>query len=42
MKLENSKDTLYCCDTFEGVVKASSKDNFYKGGEHKDVMKWTP
>ncbi len=28
---------LYCCDTFEGVVKASDQDNFYEGGEHADA-----
>jgi O-methyltransferase len=37
MKMEKSSNTLFCCDTFKGVVKASSKDNWYKGGEHKDV-----
>lgn len=30
-------DYLYLCDTFEGVVKASNKDNFYKNGEHSDT-----
>jgi len=37
LKLNDSKSTLFCCDTFEGVVKASKDDNFYKGGEHKDT-----
>lgn len=32
---ENTK--VYLCDTFEGVVKASDKDNIYKGGEHQDT-----
>lgn len=27
---------VYLCDTFTGVVKASSKDSQYKGGEHSD------
>jgi O-methyltransferase len=31
-------DPVYLCDTFSGVVKASSKDvTFYKGGEHADT-----
>jgi hypothetical protein len=30
--------TVYLCDTFEGVVKASNTfDNVYKGGEHRDT-----
>jgi len=34
----NSKKHLYACDTFEGVVKSSSKyDNFYKNGEHRNT-----
>ncbi len=33
----NSNDSLFLCDTFNGVVKTSEKDNFYKGGEHDDV-----
>ncbi len=28
---------IYLCDTFEGVVKASTKDSVYKGGEHSDT-----
>jgi O-methyltransferase len=32
---ENTK--VYLCDTFEGVVKATQSDAFYKGGEHKDT-----
>lgn len=31
----NSK--TYLIDTFAGVVKASDKDTFYKGGEHSDT-----
>jgi O-methyltransferase len=30
-------DPVYLCDTFTGVVKASSKDNGYTGGEHSDT-----
>lgn len=34
------KDTIYLCDTFSGVVKASAKqDNIYIGGEHNDTSK---
>ena len=33
----NLNDSLFLCDTFNGVVKTSEKDNFYKGGEHDDV-----
>jgi O-methyltransferase len=29
--------TLYLCDTFAGVVKASEKDTLYQGGEHADT-----
>jgi O-methyltransferase len=32
-----AKDSVYLCDTFEGVVKAGSNDTFYKGGEHADT-----
>lgn len=31
------KDEVYLCDTFSGVVKASSKDSEYSGGEHADT-----
>lgn len=37
LKLTNSQDTLYCCDTYEGIVKASEEDNYFKGGELKDT-----
>jgi O-methyltransferase len=30
-------DPVYLCDTFQGVVKASEKDEEYKGGEHSDT-----
>jgi len=36
-KLLNVDATIYMCDTFEGVVKASDKDNKYKGGEFSDT-----
>jgi O-methyltransferase len=28
---------VYLCDTFFGVVKASERDNRYRGGEHSDT-----
>ncbi len=39
MKLSSIKDTMYLCDTFEGVVKAGSRDSSYKGKEHADTSK---
>ncbi len=33
----SNQDKLYLCDTFEGVVKASKKDNIYINGEHSDT-----
>jgi O-methyltransferase len=30
-------DTVYLCDTFSGVVKASQSDTTYVGGEHSDT-----
>ena len=30
-------DSIYLCDTFEGVVKAGPHDTVYKGGEHADT-----
>lgn len=30
-------DPVYLCDTFTGVVKASTRDDLYKGGEHGDT-----
>jgi O-methyltransferase len=29
--------TVYLCDTFAGVVKATDKDTRYRGGEHADT-----
>ena len=34
---KNSKNKFFLCDTFQGVVGASEKDNKYLGGEHSDV-----
>jgi O-methyltransferase len=36
-KLSGITDTIYLCDTFRGVVKASAHDPLYKGGEHHDT-----
>lgn len=36
-KLCGINHKFYLCDTFEGVVKAGSKDAIYKGGEHADT-----
>ncbi len=36
-KLMGIPATVYLCDTFEGVVKASSSDRHYAGGEHADT-----
>lgn len=32
----SANKTVYLCDTFAGVVNASSKDGTYVGGEHSD------
>jgi O-methyltransferase len=32
-----SSATVFLCDTFNGVVKASSRDSHYQGGEHADT-----
>lgn len=37
LALLNSNIPFYLADTFSGVVKASEKDEFYKGGEHADT-----
>jgi O-methyltransferase len=37
LSLLNSTSKLYMADTFTGVAKATSKDVFYFGGEHKDT-----
>ena len=33
------KDSVYFCDTFEGVVKADKQDSTYRGGEHADASR---
>ena len=33
----NDKKQIFLCDTFTGVVKATSKDSEYYGGEHADT-----
>ena len=37
MDLLGKTNTVFLCDTFSGVVKASEKDNTYVGGEHADT-----
>lgn len=37
LALLNSTNNFYLADTFSGVVKATEKDTFYKGGEHADT-----
>ena len=37
LSLLNSHCKLYLADTFTGVAKATSKDDFYVGGEHSDT-----
>jgi len=36
-QLERIPGTVYLCDTFDGVVKAGSRDRHYEGGEHSDT-----
>jgi O-methyltransferase len=36
-QLNGIQDTLYLCDTFEGVVKAGPKDSTYVGNEHSNT-----
>lgn len=36
-KAVGDESQVYLCDTFEGVVKATTKDSIYKGGEHADT-----
>lgn len=38
-KLSGISEPVYLCDTFTGVVKASSSDSFYTGGEHSDASR---
>lgn len=37
LSLLNAKNNFYIADTFEGVVKTTTNDFFYSGGEHKDA-----
>lgn len=37
LALLDSTNNFYLADTFSGVVKATEKDAFYKGGEHADT-----
>jgi O-methyltransferase len=36
-QLARANNSVYLCDTFEGVVKAGAEDTIYKGGEHADT-----
>ena len=36
-KLEEIPNTIFLCDTFEGVVKAGEHDDFYEGKEHANT-----
>lgn len=38
-ELSGIVDPVYLCDTFTGVVKATKKDWFYRGGEHRDASR---
>ncbi|MFB3789248.1 MAG: TylF/MycF/NovP-related O-methyltransferase [bacterium] len=38
-RLAGIADSVYLCDTFSGVVKASPRDFHYKGGEHADTSR---
>jgi O-methyltransferase len=40
-QLDDSRSTIYLCDTFRGVVKASERDSTYKGGEWADTSRET-
>jgi O-methyltransferase len=33
------RERAFLCDTFSGVVKATSRDSIYKGGEHGDASR---
>lgn len=35
--MQNKNTKVFLCDTFKGVVKASDRDDVYKGGEHDDT-----
>lgn len=36
-KLAGINATIYLCDTFKGIVKATAADRHYEGGEHADT-----
>lgn len=38
-QLSGSGSRVFLCDTFSGVVKASSRDSTYRGGEHADTSR---
>jgi len=38
-QIDGIHDTVYLCDTFQGVVKAGPQDVTYVGGEHADTAK---
>jgi O-methyltransferase len=38
-ELSQIRSSVYLCDTFEGVVKASWRDSVYRGGEHGDASR---
>jgi O-methyltransferase len=39
--LAGIQDTIYLCDTFQGVPKAGRRDPVYRGGEHADTSRST-
>lgn len=38
-QVSDSPSRVFLCDTFEGVVKASEADSYYRGGEHGDTSR---
>jgi|ERR1043166_2529924 O-methyltransferase len=36
-QLAHISEPVFLCDTFTGVVKAGTRDTFYRGGEHADA-----
>lgn len=37
--LSGNTESVYLCDTFQGVVKAGREDTMYRGGEHADTSR---
>lgn len=37
LSMNSYENKVFLCDTFQGVVKATEYDTFYKGGEHNDT-----